>query len=83
MFHAPRIKEMVVDNEEKFNEDISFFRQLHDEQIESYSKRSGQSKENWIEWSKKEKRFIASEALALNIIDEIIQPVPLSGLDKK
>ncbi|MFH0804347.1 MAG: ATP-dependent Clp protease proteolytic subunit [Candidatus Zambryskibacteria bacterium] len=82
MFHAPRIKEMVVDNEEKLNEDICFFRQLHDEQIESYSKRSGQPKESWIEWSRKEKRFTAQEALTLKMIDEIIQPVPLPISDK-
>jgi ATP-dependent protease ClpP protease subunit len=82
MFHAPRLKEIVIDNEEKFSEDICFFRQLHDEQIEGYSKRSGQSKENWTEWSKKEKRFTAQEALALKIIDEIVQPVPLPISDK-
>ena len=68
---------MVIDNEEKFNEDILFFKQLHDEQIEVFSKRSGQSSKKWREWSKKEKRFTAKEALDLGMIDEIISPVPL------
>jgi ATP-dependent Clp protease, protease subunit len=83
LFHAPRLSGMPVDDEQKVAKEISDGRRLHEELLLFLSKRTGQSKEKWVKWSKKERKFTAPEALKLGIIDEIIQPVPLPVLEEK
>lgn len=73
---------VVVDDEEKFEREVNWARRHHEEMMLYYSRRSGQPLEMWKDWSKKEKKFSAREALELVIIDEIIQPVPLQVPEK-
>lgn len=73
LFHAPAINDLRVDSDD-FAEAIKKNQELHEEQLKVYAKRSKQSLEQLREWSKKEKRFTAVEALKVGFLDEIIEP---------
>ncbi len=75
LFHAPTFyTDLRIDNEEKVEKSLQQLRKHHAEQVSHIARRSGQSESEWREWSKSERRFEATEALDLGIIDEIIRP---------
>lgn len=73
-FHSPVFNGICIANRKAFARDLKRLRKTHQEQVEAFSKRSGQPKEKWFEWGESERQFNAREALELRIIDEIIFP---------
>ncbi len=81
MFHGYDMKSYRCD-EPKFLEQAQKNMQSHREDLDFVIRRTHQSLDKWQEWSRNERYFSANEALELGIIDEIIKPEPISGLDE-
>jgi ATP-dependent Clp protease, protease subunit len=83
LFHAPTPRSCRGDDEEGVERALDECRRGHTEEIARLILRCGHTEEEWREWSRKERRFTASEALELNIIDEIIRPPVITADSKK
>jgi ATP-dependent Clp protease protease subunit len=70
MFHGPAKNTRIDDKNWSFANRES--RRLHDEQIKTYQKRSGQDIEKIRAWSQEEKIFTAQEAVKYRFLDKIV-----------
>jgi ATP-dependent protease ClpP protease subunit len=72
-FHAPALGGCRIDSD-RWEQSIKETQYAHEEQLEVYARRSGQSIRLCRKWAKEEKSFYAPEALELGFIDEIVRP---------
>jgi ATP-dependent Clp protease protease subunit len=80
MFHGYGAEGYRCDQPD-FEEAVHNCAMWHAEDLAVIAQRTGQSLEQWQKWSIGERKFLAPEALSLGLIDEIVQPKPLPGLD--
>lgn len=71
--HAPASANLRIDSKE-WDYALKHIKGLHEEQLRVCAKRSGQSIRFCREWSIRDKRFGAAEALKLGFIDGITRP---------
>lgn len=80
MTHGFRFASLRTD-QANFRQIIREAKEQHAKILELTSRRTRLPIKVWRRWSRQEKSFSAQEALALNLIDEIVQPKPLPGVD--
>ncbi len=66
-----------------FQEQVEKIIRAHQNKLKFLVRRTHQPLKRWQEWSRTEHCFSAQEALGLGIIDEIIKPKPIPGLDDR
>jgi ATP-dependent Clp protease, protease subunit len=82
MTHGFKFESLRTD-QANFHQLIRESKQRHSNILEIVSRRSGQPIGRCRRWSREERNFLAPEALALGLIDEIVQPKPLPGMEAK
>lgn len=80
MFHGSDLGKSRCDQPD-FQEQVQKNIEAHKDQLAFIARRTHQPLKKWQEWSRNQRYFSAKEALELGIIDEIVKPKPIPGLN--